>query len=157
MEEQESKRNQQENDNRIECFDSLHVDAEDLAMALEDHSSQALWLLDQENGEVIRLSEEELREDEDESCEDPKYVAIRPMESFESFGIMEDFVNELPDGKPSRALANALRKRKPFRSFKDALLDFPQIRESWFKYHNDRMQEIAQAWLDENVPGARLI
>ena len=69
---------------------------------------------------------------------------------------MEDFVDELPEGEGCRALDRALRLPRPFRSFKDTLLDFPDLRERWFKFHHGRMLERAQAWLDATLPGARL-
>ena len=46
--------------------------------------------------------------------------------------------------------------RGPFRCFKDTLLEFPDLQEQWFKYHDGRMLEYAQEWLEENLPGATL-
>jgi len=102
---------------------------------------------------------EDLDEDSDEEGpwdESERYQVIDPMESHESFTIMEDFVDELPEGEGCRALGRALRLPRPFRCFKDTLVDFPDLRERWFKYHDAKMLEYAQAWLDENLPGAEL-
>lgn len=69
---------------------------------------------------------------------------------------MEDFVEDLPEGRVRRDLEWALsQKRKPFRHFKDSLLGHPETRERWFAYHDGRLREIALAWLADEVPGAR--
>jgi hypothetical protein len=99
----------------------------------------------------------EEEEADEEAWEDPDlFLPIRPMEPHESFQIMEDFVDELPEGEGCRALARALRLPRPFRSFKDTLTDFPDFRERWFKFHHGRMLQAAQEWLLEHVPGAHL-
>jgi len=143
-------------------YEHLRVSASDLREALEGGMGEALWLLDLESGQVIvagldGMDEETDGEPDEEAWEDPNlFMPIRPMESHESFQIMEDFVDELPEGEGCRALARALRLPRPFRSFKDTLADFPDFRERWFKFHHGRMLEAAQEWLLENVPGAQL-
>ena len=132
------------------------VDADDLIEALNGGFVEGIWFLDLERGEVLFVSVEELRADPEEPYENPRYRPIRPLESSIGFGIMEDFVEELPWGRPRRSLERALRHRKPFRSFKDALLDFPSLREAWFKFHNARMLVLAEDWLEEEAPGAQL-
>jgi hypothetical protein len=138
-------------------FSHLRVNAQDLAMALEYRPHNGLWLLNLETGEVAFVEEDELHGDEAESYEDPEhYLPIEAMESFESFRFMEDFVAALPKGGPRRDLEAALNHRKPFRAFKDALLNHLALREAWFKYHDGRMAVRAQEWIEENLPGTRL-
>lgn len=149
----------------MDTFEHLRVNAGDLAMALEDHLDEAVWIVDQETGEVIfarygeSLDDESDEEDGEEAEpweESERYLVIRPIESHEGFEIMEAFVDELPDGEGCRALDRALRLPRPFRCFKDTLLDFPDLRERWFKFHHGKMLEHSQAWLDEHLPGAHL-
>ena len=141
----------------MDTYAHLTIDAGDLTMALQSHMDEASWLLDLESGEVVFAGPEDTGEAEEEDWEDPdRFLAIDPMESSEAFQIMEDFVDDLPEGEGCRALARALRLPRPFRCFKDTLLDFPSLREQWFKFHDGRMREYAQAWLEDNLPGARL-
>lgn len=63
---------------------------------------------------------------------------------------MEGFVRTVKIHDIQATLERALSGRKPFRSFTDELLRFPDIREQWFAYHAERMKEIARDWLEEN-------
>ena len=137
----------------MDTYDHLRVDAGDLIDALEYHLDDASHLLDLESGEVVQAADMP----EDEDLDDPdRFLVIPPMDSFDSFQIMEDFVEGLPEGEACRALARALRLPRPFRCFKDTLFDFPALREQWFKFQQDRMLEYAQNWLEDTLPGARL-
>jgi hypothetical protein len=144
----------------MDSYEHLRIKASDLTEALESHLDDATWLLDLESGAVILagVDDDDLEELQEEDWEDPdRFLPILAMDSHESFEIMADYVEELPEGEGCRALARALRLPKPFRSFKDTLHDFPDLRERWFKYHDARMLQYAQEWLEENLPGARLV
>ncbi len=138
-------------------FGHLRVKADDLVEALEFNFSEMGWFLDLETGEVRFASEDEPLEVTGGPDEDFHYLPIPPLESFRSFAIMEAFLEGLPEGRPRNVLAAALRHRKPFRSFKDALLEFPDLRQAWFQFRDAEMLEIAREWLQENVPGAQFI
>ncbi len=139
-------------------FEHLSIDAGDLREALNSHMDEATWVVDLETGEVIMAPYgESLEEDGDEPWEESeRYMVVTPLESHEGFQIMEDYVETLPEGEGARALERALRLPRPFRCFKDTLSDFPDLRERWFKFHDAKMLEYAQAWLEDNLPGARL-
>jgi len=143
----------------METYPHLRVDAGDLAEALDSRLDEDVYLVDLDSGEVVRSgSEAEADLPEEEEWEDPeRFLVVHPIESRDAFRIMEAFVADLPEGEPCRALARALRMRGPFRCFKDSLLEFPELRERWFKYHHQRMLEYAQDWLEENLPGAALV
>jgi hypothetical protein len=142
----------------METYEHLVVDSGELANALENRLDEGAWLLDLESGEVLLVQREELDEDPEENdYEDPdRFLPILPMSSRDAFQIMEEFIGTLPGGEGCRALERALRLPRPFRSFKDTLLDFPELREQWFKFHHGRMLQSAQEWLEDNLPGARL-
>ncbi|NTV75957.1 MAG: hypothetical protein HGA66_17360 [Holophaga sp.] len=139
-------------------YEHLRINANDLAEALESHMDEASWLVDLESGEVILARPGETIDEEDEEPweDSDRFFLICPIDSNEGFKIMEDFVDELPEGEGCRALDRALRLPKPFRSFKDTLFDFLDLREQWFKFHHARMLEHAQRWLDDHLPGAKL-
>jgi hypothetical protein len=139
----------------------LSLSAQDLMAALEENPMLASWFIDLETGEFHRRPEDEAfldEEDDPEFFEDSaRSLVVEPIGSHESFRIMEAFVEGLPDGELARSLDRALRMRHPFRAFKDTLLDFPAERQRWFQFHDARMLEQAQEWLEDNLPGATLI
>ena len=85
-----------------------------------------------------------------------RYLQIPSMSSNEGFRIMERFA-DAQEGRVRKALFNALDRRRPFRSFKDALEDFPKVREAWFGYHAERVREEALAWLESEEIDAELV
>lgn len=140
----------------------LKIDAEDLIMALEDHSYEVAHFLDLNTGEVLPVFMEMDFDENDEVKEqidaDPfRYRRIEPLPSSMAFNVMADFVETLPDSKASRHLANALQKRRPFRNFKDALLYYPELREEWFRFHDQQFMQLADEWLKDEGIEAELI
>ncbi len=140
----------------------IHVDADELIMAFEDNSGMAEWYLDRKTGEVLHASDALLgEEDEDLAARieaDPeRYVLIDPIPSSTGFDAMADFVETVTDAATRRALERALAGRKPFRVFKDALLDFPAERENWFRFKDAAYRRHAEAWLEDNGIEASLV
>ena len=143
----------------MDRFDHLAIDDSDLIEALQARLDEGFWVLDLETGEVVLYGDPFTREGEvaDVDYDDSEhFMVIEPIPSHEAFRIMEAFVESLPESEGQRSLDRALRHSRPFRSFKDTLCDFLPLREAWFKFQKDRMLEIAQDWLEDNVPGARI-
>ena len=127
----------------------LEVAAADLVEALEGNAYDVTWFLDLETGDVMP-----------EAANDRNADDLLPIEALpprDRFVIMEDFVASLLEGEATRALARALRLPKPFRAFRDTLRDFPDLEKRWHAFSEAAMRTLAQSWLDENLPGARLI
>lgn len=124
----------------------LELEAADLEEALEGNSLDVTWFLDLETGEMA--PEEGLGGDK---------LPIEPLPPRDRFTIMEDFAAALPEGEAARALERALRLPKPFRAFRDTLRDFPELEKQWHAFHAAGMRRLAQDWLDENLPGSRLV
>ena len=61
------------------------------------------------------------------------YIEIEPMESHDSFKIMEYFIDELSDKNFQNKLINALNRKKPFANFKH-LVENSDYRQQWFDY-----------------------
>ncbi len=131
---------------------TIKIDKDFLAMVMEDHNGLASYFLDRETGEIERLADGYLHDNEsfeemlDENPD--RFLAVETMPSSEAFGIMEDFVDSLPDGKEKRVLEKALSWKKPFRNFKDALAEMGSLRDEWFAFHDKRMSEQIQKWLE---------
>ena len=63
------------------------------------------------------------------------WIEIEPLESNESFEIMESFVESLPNGKERNRLADAIGGHKPFANF-NRLIHNSDERENWFKHRS---------------------
>ncbi|MBI4645185.1 MAG: hypothetical protein HY738_00990 [Bacteroidia bacterium] len=72
-----------------------------------------------------------------ESC-----ITFEPLESHESFKIMEQFVKSIADRRLREKLINALDRRKPFANFK-AIIDNSPYRQDWFDFKKQ--------WLENHV------
>jgi hypothetical protein len=68
-----------------------------------------------------------------------KYIIFEPLESDESFKIMEQFAEQLSDNKLQNKLFNALNNRKPFANFK-YLIDNSLYRQDWFDFKKRRLE-----------------
>jgi predicted nucleotidyltransferase len=128
-------------------LDLDRVDLGELCMALEDHSSYGGWLLDPRTGETYPAPEGELDDWEFEVDQDA-LVPIEPIPPSESYGDMADFAARVRDPRARDLLQRAIEGRGAFRRFKDTLFEFPELRETWFAFHDARTQRRAIDWLE---------
>jgi hypothetical protein len=128
----------------------IRINADEMIMALDDHDDLVTWYLDRENGELLRVSEALLGDEDEElsariEAGPDRYLYIEPLPSAFGYRLMEEFAGALDDPGVRAALERALDGRRPFRAFKDALLDYPPVRERWFRFKEERM--LAEAHL----------
>jgi len=130
----------------------MRVRADEFIMAFEDNNPSAQYFFDRRTGEVFPIFEGAVAEEDRErlDAEPARYFLIDPVPSSVGYDIMWDFVETLPEGEVRRELARALEKNRPFRRFKDVLLNYPAVREDWFRFHELAFMEIIQEWLDDN-------
>lgn len=132
-------------------------------MALSDHNPEMGWYLNQQTGELLPVFRnmffpgDEEYIDEEALAEDPKYILVEPVSSRDGYRWMEDFTEQVNDPDLRRRLERALDRPRPFRGFKDVLLDFPAEREQWFEFERLRQREVAQEWLTRNGITAELV
>jgi predicted nucleotidyltransferase len=127
-------------------LDLDQVNLGELCMALEDHSPEHSWWLDPAAGELELWVEPGDASDEEHPHE-RGFVSVDPVDSAESYSDMEDFAGAIPDPRARDLVLRAIAGRGAFRRFKDTLLEFPDIREAWFNFHDARMERRALAWL----------
>ena len=121
-----------------------------LAQALEDHSPETSWWFDPESGDVEpRVDPAGADDEEQEDPLDQDLVLIDPIPSREAYRDMEDFIGRVRHPKARDLLERAIAGRGAFRRFKDTLLDFPDLRQAWFTFHDARMQRRAILWLGD--------
>lgn len=69
-----------------------------------------------------------------------KCISVEPPESRESFGIMENFIDEVDDKNLQRKLVNALERRHPFANFKNTI-ENSDYRKKWFAFKQSKLEE----------------
>jgi predicted nucleotidyltransferase len=127
-------------------LDLTNVDLDDLAQALEDHSYEHSWWLDPKTGEVVLWSDYS----EEQGELDPETRGLRPIgpiPSYEGYEEMQEFIERVRDPHARDLLERAIGGRGAFRRFKDTLLDFPELRDAWFRLHDARLERRAIRWL----------
>ena len=67
-------------------------------------------------------------------------IKFEVLESFESFKIMKQFTEQLPDEKLRIELENILTRKKPFQNFKDKV-DRSDFRQSWFDFKQKELEK----------------
>lgn len=130
-------------------------------MALGSHDPESQYFLNLHTGEVVFIGDEAvvgpIDDFQTQINENPdRFRNIDPMSSSESWEIMADFIEQVPDCEATEKLTDAIRRSHPFRRFKDTLLYYPNIREEWFAFQEKAMLDHAQRWLDEEGIEAEL-
>jgi len=85
-----------------------------------------------------------------------RFRAIPAAESHEGYRDMEDFADTVQDDKLGELLGVALNGRGAFRRFKDVLVAYPDERDRWFRFKNERLRKRALEWLASEKIGHQL-
>jgi hypothetical protein len=85
--------------------------------------------------EVDEEAEAELDASRDE------YVEIEAMRSGDSYRVMADFAEQVPNRRVQDRLQRALEKRGPFREFKYEIDDSGEYRDAWFAFKQQQYDE----------------
>lgn len=83
---------------------------------------------------------DELGDEQDELPEDGESLTIDPISSHTRFEWMEEFAGQVRSVSLRAALMHALERKKPFRNFKDALIEYPAERENWFQFEAEKVR-----------------
>lgn len=161
----------------------IQIDIGQLAAAMDSGDGSVSWFLDRRTGDVVFVSEGEMwasgtldgeEEDDEEDVDDAepadpeqmwraierhpeRYLEIPSTPSHDRFRMMERFTASLEPGAARNTLGEALCRRRPFRSFKDALAAFPGVREAWFRYEEQYLHQEAVDWLASEGIDAELV
>lgn len=132
---------------------SLKINLDDITQALTTRFDivEGGFYLDTETGDILLSTEGVDESDLPDDLEDsPRYRLIDPLASYESFQIMEDFVDSLGDTKEAVRLEDALNRRKPFRQFKDTLHDHTNLSDAWYAFEKQELTSLAEEWCEDN-------
>jgi Uncharacterised protein family (UPF0158)/Nucleotidyltransferase domain len=132
----------------ITMLDLPRVSLRALAEALEDHSPDTTWWFNPGTGDSEPyLDPDSVDIEDDEHPEAQGLIRIEPVSSREAYEDMEDFAGRVRDPRTRDLLERAIAGRGAFRRFKDALFEFPDLRQAWFAFHDARMERRAVEWL----------
>ncbi len=76
-----------------------------------------------------------------------RFVAIPQADSREGYEDMEAFIEAVSQPHLQEVLQVAIRGKGAFRRFKDVLATYPQERERWFQFHDERLHQRVLDWL----------
>jgi hypothetical protein len=96
---------------------------------------------------AIGIAEEDL-ETMRHAYESPSLVEVMSRHDFDEFAAMESFADSMPIASARNRLLDALRGRKPFRRFKDAVYA-AGIRDKWFAWRHAAVAEALTAALED--------
>jgi hypothetical protein len=135
----------------------IPVNWDDLEVALTTNEAEWSCYLELRTGEVQMVpldrlavggdwpSEEQL----DAALDAGHLIPVEPLGSSVEYGWMEEFTASVQDRRLRNGLESALDGRRPFRRFKDILLEAPAERERWFAFRDERLRAAAREWLAE--------
>ena len=133
---------------------ALRINLDQLCDAMDNSPFENEYFLNLETGEILFISE--YMDDEESGKlkdrieeESDRYERIPKIESHEGYEDMVDFMATIEDEHLVELLEVAINGKGAFRRFKDVLLNYPEERERWFRFKDDRMEERALEWLDD--------
>lgn len=126
----------------------ISVDTEHWARGDDEIANAPEWQreeIEQARRVLLAVGESEMGE-ESETAD--RYLAIPIIGSDEGYRTMEDFVEIVQNPRLRKSLIVALRGRKPFRRFKDMLVEYPAEQERWFAFERQRVRETIEEWAE---------
>ncbi len=76
-----------------------------------------------------------------------RYLPVPPQDSREGYRDMEAFIETVTDEHVAELLEVAIDGPGAFRRFKDVLARYPQERERWFRFKEERLRQRVLDWL----------
>ncbi|RYY41262.1 MAG: hypothetical protein EOO08_02995 [Chitinophagaceae bacterium] len=134
----------------------MRVDESILKRISEQLLSGFKVFLHRETGDVVTIRDIDLFMDEEDSWGDDRkkveadperYLEFEPMESRDSYRMMQNFINQLDDAGLADRLANAIEKKRPFAHFNAEIDASGPYREHWFKFRDEQyLQWTREQW-----------
>lgn len=115
------------------------IDLGALGHALDDRTPGVRWFLDPDNGEVESRADGERAPD--------GWMAIDSTTTRDGYRDMSDFTAAVQHRRAAELLDRAIDGRGAFRRFKNALFEFPEVRDQWYRFRDARARRRALDWL----------
>lgn len=78
-----------------------------------------------------------------------EYIALPGKYEIDEYNMMEEFIDNLPEGGKQDELYDAIRGRGAFRRFKDEVYELG-LEQKWYKYRDDAYEKLALEWCEKN-------
>jgi hypothetical protein len=98
---------------------------------------------DMVNGEPNPDLIEEIEESFDE------YVPLPNQYEIDEYSMIEEFIDNLPEGRKQEELYDSIIGRGAFRRFKDEVYELG-LEQKWYKYRDEAHEKLAREWCEEN-------
>jgi len=150
---------------------SIVVDLEEIIQGIEAQSAEMSSFLNLKTGEVVLITDEELRaakEDEplekfpdwlresiaiaQEILEEDYYISLPSQFDIHEYSIMERFCLSIDDDNLRDVMYNSIKGSGAFRRFKDNICRY-HIEEDWYRYRDEAIKKIAIEWCVDNGIG----
>lgn len=119
------------------CY--LNPESLEMIAIPSDFSIEGFWESEEEESDFV--DEYELLKDDFKKIDSwEKYVILRAPESEDSYRIMEEFVDQLPESRLKNQLSNALNRSHPFRNF-NKIIHQSDAREDWFAFKRKELEK----------------
>ena len=152
----------------VDQHSALRVKLSDLIEGLEFQSDERPSFLNLTTGEVVAITDEELRAAEENAplegfpewqhdairiardiVETDHYLPLPDRFEINEYSIMERFCLSVDYDDLRDDLCDAIRGRGAFRRFKDRVQVYGMA-EDWYRYRDEALREIAIAWCEEH-------
>ena len=147
---------------------AVTVKLKDIIEGMEFQSDEGSSHLNTTTGEVVYITDEEVRAAEDETpldqfpewqhevirlakefIESDDYLELPTKFDIHEYRIMERFCLSVDDDDMRDNLCNAIRGRGAFRRFKDRIHEYG-IADDWYTYRDEALRKIAIDWCEGN-------
>ncbi len=133
----------------------MEVDLDELCEVYEYNGDINSHYLDTETGGILLVvhqegvaEQNEKNKEKIERDDEGRYVKIPSTDSREGYKDMQDFIQTVDDEDLREKLWIAIDGKGAFRRFKDVLVWYPEERERWFKFKDERIEERVVDWLE---------
>ena len=147
------------------------VKLDDILEGMESASDEARFYLNKKTGEVVMISDEEMRAAEEDEplekfpdwqqesikiaqqiLENDDYTPLPDKFDIHEYNIMEKFCLSINDDELRDIMYYSIKGSGAFRRFKDNIYHY-DIEEDWYKFREEAFREIAVEWCEyNNIP-----
>lgn len=133
----------------------MKIKLEQVLLAMESASEAYAEYYDTQTGETVALPDPDITGEQDEAlagliANSPgRFLSFPTKYEIHEYGIMADFVDDLPPGAARQELAGAIRGKGAFRRFKNGIR-YHRLEQRWYDYLAQAQCEIAIRWCRDN-------
>lgn len=133
----------------------MKVKLDDVIEAMESANEEACYFYSVKDEKIILLFECMVEDEKNQELYeyikefgDDNYISLPDQYDIHEYSIMEDFIETVASQRKQNYLYNAIRGKKAFRRFKDAIYELG-IENQWYKYRDKQYEKIAREWCEK--------